>query len=133
MKSRHKETNRVFAIKKIEKLLIRKVGMVKQVINEIKIMYSLNHENIIKLVNHFEDEKYCYLVMEFASNGQVYSKMLKQASKRFSEKEVARVKKKLIFFRLFSNSVKPLIIYIARILYIEILNLRICFLGKMII
>lgn len=65
--------------------------MVKQVINEIKIMYSLDHENIIKLVNHFEDDDYCYLVMEYAANGQVYSRMVKQVSKRLPEKEVAKV------------------------------------------
>jgi len=41
--------------------------MVEQVANEVKIMYSLNNEYIIKLYNHFEDEKNIYLVIEFAS------------------------------------------------------------------
>lgn len=38
----------------------------KQVLNEIRIMYSLDHENIIKLYNHFEDDKKCYLILEYA-------------------------------------------------------------------
>ena len=41
--------------------------MEKQVMNEIRIMYSLDHDHIISLFNHFEDEKSCFLVMEFAN------------------------------------------------------------------
>jgi len=29
-------------------------------------MYSLNHPNIIKLYNHFEEEKNIFLILEFA-------------------------------------------------------------------
>lgn len=29
-------------------------------------MYSIDHPNIIKLYNHFEEEEYIYLVMEYA-------------------------------------------------------------------
>jgi len=49
--------------------------MEEQVINEVKIMYSLNHKNIIRLYNHFEDEKNIYLVIEFASGGQMYNNL----------------------------------------------------------
>ena len=90
-KAVHNETGRVFALKVIEKKLIKKAKMVNQVVNEIKIMYSLNHENIIKLVNHFEDEEKCYLLIEYAAGGQVFNQMMKQPTKRFPEKVVARV------------------------------------------
>lgn len=30
--------------------------MIKYIENEISIMYSLDHPNIIKLYNHFEDD-----------------------------------------------------------------------------
>lgn len=29
-------------------------------------MYSMKHVNIIKLITHFEDEEFIYLIMEFA-------------------------------------------------------------------
>jgi len=29
-------------------------------------MYTLNHDNIIKIFNHFEEETHIYLVIEFA-------------------------------------------------------------------
>lgn len=36
---------------------------------ELKIMYSLNHPHIIKLYNHFEEQKSLYLVIEYAKQG----------------------------------------------------------------
>ena len=29
-------------------------------------MYTLNHDNIVKIFNHFEEETHIYLVIEFA-------------------------------------------------------------------
>lgn len=68
-------------------------------------MYSLNHENIIKLNNHFEDEKNVYLILEFASGvnhsffylnlfkikGQLYQNLYKQPGKRYNEKTCSKV------------------------------------------
>ena len=51
----------------MDKSQLKSNDMCEQIINEVKIMYSLNHENIIKLNNHFEDEKNVYLILEFAS------------------------------------------------------------------
>lgn len=42
-------------------------GMIDQIKTEIKIMYSLQHEHIIKLFNHFEDDEHIYLIIEYAS------------------------------------------------------------------
>ena len=43
--------------------------MISQVKNEIDIMYQIDHENIIKLYNHFEDDEYLFLLIEFAEGG----------------------------------------------------------------
>ena len=32
-------------------------------------MYALNHPNIIHIFNHFEDDEYVYLVLEYAAGG----------------------------------------------------------------
>ena len=40
--------------------------MVHQIKTEIKIMYSLDHNNIIRLYNHFEENDHVYLIIEFA-------------------------------------------------------------------
>jgi serine/threonine protein kinase len=44
----------------------------KQVENEIKIMYSLDHPNIIKLYFHFEDENYISLLLEYAPGKNLF-------------------------------------------------------------
>jgi len=59
----------VYAIKEIEKKLLKETEMLKQMENEVKIMYSLNHPYILKLYNHFEDDNYVYLILEFAPGG----------------------------------------------------------------
>ena len=38
-------------------------------------MYKLNHPNIIKLFNHFEEEDKICLVIEFAEGGMLYKHM----------------------------------------------------------
>jgi serine/threonine protein kinase len=43
--------------------------MCQQIKTEIKIMYALNHENCVKIYNHFEEDLYIYLVIEFANGG----------------------------------------------------------------
>ncbi len=40
--------------------------MVKQIQTEVRVMYNLDHPNIIKLYNHFEEDNYIYLMIEYA-------------------------------------------------------------------
>jgi serine/threonine protein kinase len=35
-------------------------------------MYELNHPHIIKLINHFEDAEFFYLIMELAEGGNLF-------------------------------------------------------------
>jgi len=49
--------------------------MIEHIKIEIKIMYSINHGNIVKLYNHFEDDSYVYLVLEYAPGGQLWEKL----------------------------------------------------------
>jgi len=52
--------------------------MIEQLNNELKIMYQLNHPHIIKLFNHFEEDKNVFLITEFARQGQLYAKLFRQ-------------------------------------------------------
>lgn len=52
----------IYAIKEINKKNLKENGMLEQVANEVKIMYTLNDPNIIKLYNHFEDDTNIYLI-----------------------------------------------------------------------
>ncbi len=39
--------------------------------NEINIMKQVDHPNIVKMYESYEDEKYLYIVMELLSGGEV--------------------------------------------------------------
>ena len=54
-KVRHKRSQNVYAVKVINKSKILENDLAAQVKLELRIMYQLNHEYVIKLYNHFED------------------------------------------------------------------------------
>ncbi|KRX08685.1 Protein kinase-like domain [Pseudocohnilembus persalinus] len=89
MKCVHNRSKLVYAIKEIDKRNLKENNMIQQINNEVKIMYQLNHPNILKLYNHFEDDKSIYLVLELAQGGQMYQILWKQPGKRFSEQRAA--------------------------------------------
>jgi serine/threonine protein kinase len=81
--AKHKKTNKVYAIKEIKKSALDSKKLLEHVRTEVKIMYSLNHPNIIKLYNHFEDEVSIFLVLEFAVKGQLYTLLRSQPDRKF--------------------------------------------------
>ena len=83
----NKYTKKHYVIKVIDKSRINSQDLKNQLNREIKIMYSLNHPNIMKLINHFEDDNFCYLILPYASQGEIY-KLLKKRQK-FNEFEAA--------------------------------------------
>ena len=68
-KVRHKKSKNVYAIKVISKAKIIENNLIEQIKLEVKIMYQLNHEHIVKLYNHFEDDDNFYLILQFCGKG----------------------------------------------------------------
>lgn len=54
LKATEKQTKKEFAIKIIEKVHIKKLKMVEQLKNEIKILQMVEHDNIVKMYAYFE-------------------------------------------------------------------------------
>lgn len=83
-----KSDNAVFAVKRIEKrrFLDPKDGVSPQAAatycqqfrDEIKIMQSIDHPNIIKLVDVFEDPESLNLVMEKCDGGELFDRIKKK-------------------------------------------------------
>ena len=68
--------------------------MITQLNNEIKISRQLDHPNIIRLLDTFDDGEDIYLVMELAPNGQLFSKLCRET--KFDEKTAKRMIKEVI-------------------------------------
>lgn len=77
---KHIASDKEYAIKVIPKTRILLRGMLQQVRREVRIMYCLNHPNIVKLYSHFEDCTNFYLILELAEGGQLFTKLRKLGS-----------------------------------------------------
>ncbi|KAM3594080.1 uncharacterized protein V6R79_001910 [Siganus canaliculatus] len=86
--ARHIFTGREVAIKIIDKTQLNPNSLQK-LFREVRIMKILNHPNIVKLFEVIETERTLYLVMEYASGGEVFDYLV--AHGRMKEKE-ARAK-----------------------------------------
>ena len=84
----HTPTGREVAIKIIEKSALNPSTLAK-VFREVKIMKTLNHPNIVRLFEVIEEATKLYLVMEYASGGEVFDFLV--AHGRMKEKD-ARIK-----------------------------------------
>ncbi|KAK7127208.1 hypothetical protein R3I94_018404 [Phoxinus phoxinus] len=86
--ARHVLTGREVAVKIIDKTQLNPTSLQK-LFREVRIMKVLNHPNIVKLFEVIETEKTLYLIMEYASGGEVFDYLV--AHGRMKEKE-ARAK-----------------------------------------
>ncbi|XP_067682248.1 serine/threonine-protein kinase MARK2-like isoform X36 [Haliotis asinina] len=86
--AKHVPTGREVAIKIIDKTQLNPSSLQK-LFREVRIMKWLDHPNIVKLFEVIETEKTLYLVIEYASGGEVFDYLV--AHGRMKEKE-ARAK-----------------------------------------
>nr|XP_040564851.1 serine/threonine-protein kinase MARK2-like isoform X4 [Lepeophtheirus salmonis] len=86
--ARHTATGKEVAIKIIDKTQLNP-GSLQKLFREVRIMKTLDHPNIVKLFQVIETEKTLYLVMEYASGGEVFDYLVLHG--RMKEKE-ARAK-----------------------------------------
>lgn len=57
--------------------------------NEIDILKQVDHPNIVKCYDIYEDEKYIYIVMELLLGGELFDQIIKKT--RFTEREARDV------------------------------------------
>ncbi|XP_076029252.1 MAP/microtubule affinity-regulating kinase 3-like isoform X9 [Oratosquilla oratoria] len=86
--AKHIPTGKEVAIKIIDKTQLNP-GSLQKLFREVRIMKILDHPNIVKLFQVIETDKTLYLVMEYASGGEVFDYLVFHG--RMKEKE-ARAK-----------------------------------------
>ena len=78
---------------------------------EIEVMYKIHHPNVVKLYGHFEDNNYCYFIMEYISKGNIYNLIPHDNKKRLNAKVVATLMKGVISAVYYLHHMKPMIIH----------------------
>ncbi|KAF3847379.1 hypothetical protein F7725_020407 [Dissostichus mawsoni] len=86
--ARHILTGREVAIKIIDKTQLNPTSLQK-LFREVRIMKTLNHPNIVKLFEVIETEKTLYLIMEYASGGEVFDYLIVSAVHYCHRKNIA--------------------------------------------
>lgn len=92
-KIQHKTTGALRAMKIIRKEDVTKEYM-QSLINEIDILKQLDHPNIVRLYEFYQDKLNFYLITEFIEGGELFDKITKV--KCFTELDAAKVMKQLL-------------------------------------
>ena len=107
----HKKTEIKYALKAIDKRDKTNIKERPYFHREIEIMYKINHPKVIKLFGHFEDELFCYFIMEYAPNGNLYSLIPKRGKKKQNNKTIASLIKDVISAVYYMHKMNPPIIH----------------------
>jgi len=85
----HLKTNQVVAVKIIQKDKLRP-GEIDLIRTEIDLMKLFQHSNIVKLLDHFENAEFIYIVMEYLEGGTLLD-YLESKNFQISEKTIAKI------------------------------------------
>lgn len=91
---RDKVTGQECAVKVISKASIKKGSSTSSLLREIELLKELDHPNIMKLYEFFEDTGYYYLVGEVYTGGELFDKIARQ--KRLDIVDAARTIKQVL-------------------------------------
>lgn len=82
----------LYAIKCIDKKALK--GKEDSLDNEIKVLRKLRHENIVRLIETFEDKLKVYLVMELVTGGELFDRIVEKGS--YTEKDASALIKQIL-------------------------------------
>jgi len=107
----HKETKVQYAIKAIDKRNKSNIEEKPYFRREVEVMYKIHHPNVVKLYGHFEDNNYCYFIMEYISKGNVYNLISQDKKRKINTQIVASLMKDVISAVYFLHNMHPPIIH----------------------
>jgi calcium/calmodulin-dependent protein kinase I len=92
-KCKNRATNEYFAVKILSKRKMAEEDKAS-LMQEITIMKQIDHPNIVKMVDFFEDEGHYCIVMEMMQGGELFEQILNR--EQFSESEAREAIKAII-------------------------------------
>ena len=62
-------------------------------IKEIEILKQIDHPNVMRVYEYYQDDKFFYIVSEICTGGEVFDKIIEKIEKKefFTENEAANV------------------------------------------
>ena len=80
-------TKEKVAIKILEKSKIIEKDDLERIFREMKIIKQLNHQNIVKVYEIFENNEYYFIIMDYCEGGELFDYIVKK--ERLKEEETA--------------------------------------------
>lgn len=68
--------------------------VVNTVFDEIKILKMLDHPNIVKIYEYFQDDQNVYIIMEYLKGGSLFDRL--KTTQRLGERESAYIMKQVL-------------------------------------
>lgn len=92
-KAKHKKTGVFRAIKRIKKDT-RNASSLESLLKDVDILKTLDHPNIIKVYEYYQDEASIYIVTELCTGGELFEQILKE--KNFTERKAAELMRQML-------------------------------------
>lgn len=83
----HRQTKEIRAVKVIRKANLRAAHERDMFFNEVAVLRSIDHPNVLKLHEFFQDDRSYYLITEFCEGGELFDRIIDEGS--FSEGQAA--------------------------------------------
>mmetsp|Transcript_42350 Transcript_42350/g.64983 ORF Transcript_42350/g.64983 Transcript_42350/m.64983 type:complete len:129 (-) Transcript_42350:589-975(-) len=92
-KAKHRQTQERFAVKVLSKKKMTEEDKIAMR-TEIEILKQVDHPNIVKLIDVFEDDRHLCLVMELMQGGELFDQILDK--EQFSEQEAREATRSIV-------------------------------------
>jgi len=90
-KCTHIKTGQIRAVKLLQKDSAMKAEII---LKELEILRDLDHPNIVKLYEYYEDSKRYYIVTEFCEGGELFAKIVEAGG--MTEQKAAKIMKQIL-------------------------------------
>uniref|UniRef100_A0A7S1BHL3 Calmodulin n=1 Tax=Corethron hystrix TaxID=216773 RepID=A0A7S1BHL3_9STRA len=88
---RHKKTGIPYAVKTIDRDLVRDEISMERLRNEIELMCTIDHHHIVRLEEVYETEKMIYMFQQLCTGGELFDRLDEQPDYHYDEPECARL------------------------------------------
>ena len=88
VKATYKSTGTPVAVKKVSKHTVKDLKALRL---EIELLSNLDHPNVVKILDAFEDSKTLYMILEICPGGDLLDQLLAKKNHRYTEREAQNI------------------------------------------